>query len=891
MVVTKQYLMLPAKKYYRAVPVMLVLLLCTFLSHAQLSPAVPLSPDKGQENPADTLQVDSLGNTDSAAADSIKVKNKETQLGIKISKNGLDSKITATTRDSMIIDVPAKVYHMYGDVQIHYSDIGLKGGVVQYDQASHTITSSPQYDTTGKKLSVQEFSEGSQTSTYDSMKYNFESKRAIVRNAKSQYGEGFVISQQVKHNADGSIYGWKNGYTTCDLDTPHFAIRARRIKVVPGKIIASGPANLEIENIPTPLFVPFGIFPIGQSNHSGFMLPSYTLEEQRGLGLQRGGYYFSINDHLGVVTQFDIFSKGSWAFLGTANYANRYHYNGSIQIGYNFTKRGEVYEPDGSISRDFSIAIHHQQDAKANPGSSFSADVNIVSSKNYNLLNGIDAMQMLNNNFSSSISYAKTWTGRPYSFTAALRHNQNTQTGQVDVTLPDVSFAVSQFTPFQRKIASGTPRWYEKISASYNIRMVNEWSFFDSTFNINKINLSDFNNGIVQNASISASYNLLRFFNLSLSVPYTEYWNTKQVFTDYNSTTDRIDTTFNTGFFASRSFSFVSSVSTRLYGVKMFRKGKVAGIRHVLTPQVGFTYQPGFANAPFYYLYKHVLAQYSPADYTSPYIGPYSPVGGPSPALPNGAITFGIQNNVQMKVRTNDSAGTKNISLLDAFSINSSYNMFADSCKLQPIIMSMQTSILNVLKLSGGARFDTYRWYNNTRTSQLLANSGGGLIDFRSGNLSLGFDYRAEKKNQEQQEDSAKSNDETHRLLNNGGIDDYYDFSIPWNINVSYSFNANKYFNKYLDRDTLALTQSMMVTGSLNLTPRMQVNVQSGYNFTTKEIGLTSINISRDLHCWMMSLNLVPFGPYRSFNFLLQVKASVLQDLKLIRRKTYLDNF
>lgn len=842
---------------------------------------------------ADSLAADTGIAVNDTASDSAKIKNKENALGIKISKDALDEKVTSTARDSMVIDVPKSVYDMYGDVEVKYGELDLKGGRVNYEQKTNIIKASPERDTTGKIISAQEFTQAQENFTYDSLQYNFVSKRAIVKNAKSKYGEGFVQSQQVKRNADQSIYGWKNSYTTCDLDTPHFAIRARKIKVVPNKLIASGPANLEIQDVPTPLWLPFGIFPISEKQHSGFILPSYTLENERGLGLQRGGYYFAISDQIGVITQFDIFSKGSWGFLGRTDYARRYHYSGNLQIGYNYTKTGETYEPSASISRDFNITFTHQQDAKARPGTSFGASVNITT-RNYNKLNGVDALQMLNNTFSSSISYSKNWIGKPYSFTAALRHSQNTQTGEVNVTLPEINFAVAQLTPFQRKNQSGTPKWYERISASYNLRAVNNWDFIDSTFSFSKINLSDFNNGIVQNASINAAYNIFRFVNLSFNVPYTEYWNTKQVYMHYDSTLHEgrnIDTVIKEGFFTSRSFSLNTSLSTRLYGMMMFKKGKIMGIRHVLTPSIGFSYQPGFANSPYNYFYQTQLGPDYPYDYQTPYASPFSPIGGPGNPLPVGAITFGIQNNLQMKVRSKDSTGNKNISLLDAFSINSSYNLFADSCNLSPFVVRAQTSILKIFNISGGATFDPYKRVKGIQTAAYLVNSGGGLLDFRNAQLAVGFDLKGDKKNKDQQNDSLNTNDQTQRLLNNGGIDDYYDFNVPWNITINYSLNASKNYYSLREIDSIALTHSLIFSGGFNLTERWQVNFQSGYNFTNNQIGLTSINISRDLHCWQMSLNLVPFGQYRSFNFLLQVKSSVLQDLKLIRRKTYLDNF
>lgn len=827
---------------------------------------------------------------DSLLDDSTKVQNKEEELGIKISQDALPAKVVTTAKDSAVMDMRTNLYYLYGDADVKYQDINLKGGKITFNQANSIVTAEPERDTAGEKISVQEFAQGQEKFTYDSLQYNFKSKRAIVRNARSQYGEGFVISEQVKRNADESIYGWKNIYTTCNLEHPHFGIRANRIKVVPNKIIASGPANLEIQDIPTPLWLPFGIFPVKQGQSSGFIIPSYTLEGARGLGFQRGGYYFNINQNLGLTTTFDIFTKGSWAFAANTNYASRYHYNGAVQFGYNYTKTGESFEPTATISKDFRIGWTHTQDPKARPGSNFAASVNIVSGANYNRLNSLDAATIMNNNFSSSISYSKSWVGKPFTFSAALRQSQNTGTGEWILGLPEINFGVGNFTPFQRKNQIGTPKWYERITSSYNMRLVNNWTFYDSTFSLGNTSLRDFNNGIVQNVNIQATYNIFRFINLNFSLPYTEYWNTKQQYYDYNSDRGLNDTVVRAGFFASRSFNTSASLSTRIYGVKMFKKGKIAGIRHVMTPNIGFTYQPGFAHRPFNYYYMYDGAPGSTPYYRSPYENTfYTPIGGPSPPEPGGSITFGLNNTLGMKVRTKDSVGTKNISLIDGLNISGNYNLFADSNKLSDISITARTSILKIFNVSGNMIFDPYVWHQGRKTGQYLAEAGKGIANFRRGGIQAGFTYSAQKKNEKEQENAEKGNENIARLLQNGA-ENYYDFNIPYDFHLNYSMTATRMFMTLTQRDTIQVNHSLTFGGSFNLTDRWRVSYESAYIFNLKELGTTSINISRDLHCWQMSLNLIPFGAYQSFNFLLQVKSTILQDLKLVRRRSYLDN-
>lgn len=868
---------------------MLLQLWCFNESLAQTSP----------RNDRDTLTATQLTASDSVGVDSIRhsdsattLKDKEKAWGIKFADDALPATVSSTADDSAVLDISQKTFYLYGNATAGYQDIKVTSGQLIYHQSHNILEAVPIKDTAGKIISTQKFDQGSEQFTYDTLRYNFKSKRAIVRNARTQYGEGFVISQQVKRNPDESIYGWKSIYTTCDLPHPHYGIRANRIKVIPNQLIASGPANLEIENIPTPLFLPFGLFPIKKGEHSGFILPSYTMEQRRGFGLQRGGYYFAINDNLGLISQFDLFSKGSWAFFSTAQYARRYHYNGSLSINYSYTKMGESFEPTSSISKDFRVNWLHQVDAKAHPGSSFSASVNFGTSK-YNQNNGMDNYNnILDNQYSSSVSYSKTWPGKPYSLTMALRHNQSTQSHQVTVSLPEINFNLGQFTPFQRKTMIGNPKWYEKISVTYAISEKNNWNFIDSMLNLNNIRFQDFNNGILQTFGISASYKVLRYFTLTFNAPYHEYWNTKQSYFHYDPLTDGIDTSTNMGFYATRDFNLSAALSTRVYGLKMFKKGKVMGLRHVMTPTLTATYTPGFAHDPFGYMYESI-DRYGYSNYSSPYS--LSPIGGPTNPNNSGTINFSLGNTLQMKVRQQqgDSAGSKNISLIDGLGISGNYDLFADSFNMSMVNVNFHTSLFNKINVSANAVFDPYIYENGRKTPKYLINNGGGLAAFRSANFSFGFSAQADKKDNGNVDSSSNHNNEVSRLLGNGGINDYYNFNVPWNLSVNGGMSIVRQIRRG-KTDTTIFSPNLTFNGGFNLTERWQVNFSSGLQFTGMdkiEMGLTNINISRDLHCWQMALNIVPFGYYRSFNFVLRVKASVLQDLKLIRRRSYQDNY
>ncbi len=354
-----------------------------------------------------TLNLDSLKKP-APKKDTGAVHSLEDSLGIRISPDALPSPVSSEAADSAVMNVKKNVFSLYGNAKVGYENMKLSASQIVYRQDSNLVTASFPDDTSTVVKDKNTFSQGSETFTYDSLQYNFKTKKAIVKNAHSQYGEGFVFSKQVKRNPDQSIYGYRNIYTTCALDTPHFGIYARKIKVIPDRVIASGGAHLEIEGVPTPLFLPFGIFPISQTQRSGFKIPTYTVEAQRGLGLTNGGYYFYINDYVDLLTQANIFSKGSWAASALSTYSNRYHYNGALSLSYAYNKTGESYEPGSVITKDFRIGWHHSTDSKARPGVNFNASVD-AGTQSYYANNSYNVNQILQNNYLSNITFQKNW--------------------------------------------------------------------------------------------------------------------------------------------------------------------------------------------------------------------------------------------------------------------------------------------------------------------------------------------------------------------------------------------------------------------------------------------------------------------------------------------------
>lgn len=805
-------------------------------------------------------------------------------LKIPVSKDKPEATVTYEAKDSIVYDAKKKQLYLHNGASIQYDDIKINTDYVQYDQDSNRLTAA-QIDSVqnGKDSTIQnsKLSQGKESSTFTALAYNFKSRRALIENAYSQYGEGFILSNQVKRNNDSTINGFKNIYTTCSDPHPHFGIGTRRIKIIPGKVAVSGAANLIIDDVPTPLFLPFGMFPLKQGQRSGFILPTYSVTQNLGFGLVGGGYYFALNNHYDLRVLSDIYTLGSWRLGAQTNYMYRYRFNGQFGLDYAYNKIGESFEPGNLSSRDFAIRWSHSINPNVLWNSSFSANVNIRSSK-YNSYNTRDVGTYLNNNLNSNISYTKSWPGKPYSLTAALRHNQNTQTRLYTITLPDLNFNVNQIYPFQFRKNMITPRWYEKITATYNVHGLNTLSFYDSSFSWKNLRSNNFNNGFEHNATVNATYNVLRFFNWSLNADYHEYWYTKKFMQqfDFNEGVLKQDTM--TGFFTARSYGFNSSFSTRIYGMKLFHKGVIRGIRHVLTPSITARFHPDFGK--LYYYSTFVNQQYATGRF-SYYAG--SVIGMPGDGK-EGGIGFNLGNTLQMKVRSRKDSvnGIRKINLIDGLDIISFYNLAVDSFRWSDVNVIYRTTLLSNVQFSGSMNFSPYAINKTTgrRMNDFYYETNKKLLRFQAAGLSLTASLPVKKNNTTMN----KVNDAQKQAIGNNYLA-YADFNVPWNLSLNYSIRFDKTYLVAKQKDTLGVTQDLNFFGDVNLTSKWKIGFRSGYDFRAKHLNMTSFDIYRDLHCWEMRMNLIPFGQLKSYNFTLNVKSAVLQDLKLVRRKDFRD--
>lgn len=826
---------------------------------------------------------------------------------INYSKDTLSAPVKYHADDSVVLDVPAKTFHLYGKTNIDYDQINLKAAEVDYYQATNMLKARYRLDTGGNKRGAPIFTQqGQPPFQSDSMLYDFKTKRGKIYSTVTQQGEGFIYSQQVKKQADNSFNSFRARFTTCDYDPPHFDFHAKKVKIIPNKMLISGPANLEVEGVPTPLFIPFAIFPLTHGQRTGLLPPTYEVSQQKGIGLVNGGYYFGLGQYADITLRGEVYSYGSWGLTINPRYFKRYHYSGSFMLSINTTRFGDPETPDFTKSKDFRIMWSHSMDSKAHPGVSFSASVNAGTST-YNYYNVTDAQTRLNNILSSSIAFSKNWTGTPFNLTLSANHSQNTSTRQVSITLPEMAFNMNTIYPFQTKDFVGNPKWYQKIGVGYSLNFRNSVNFLDTTF-LKPGFFRGFQTGIQHQVPISLTLPTTKFLTISPSVSYTERWYTKEQHVVFNEKRNRLDTTTNFGFYTAREVTTGLSLSSAVYGMFQFNKhnkdAKIQAIRHVIRPSISLSYKPDM-NKQYYYDVRVDTSANVPMQRLSYFDG----IGfGPFGEGRFGGVSFSLDNNLEMKVKSKkDTAngGIKKVKLLDGFGITGSYNLVADSFRLSPFSVYARTTLFNKINISAngvidpyvynlyGRRIDKYVWQQGRATIGSLRNGSVSVsTSFKSPEKKNGqkpIDQDGEEMPQPGQNPLQQEQDRMRRMHENPG--DYVDFSIPWSVNLSYSLNFNKTRTRDYKRDTTIFVQSLNVSGDFSLTPKWKIGMSSGFDFVHRKLTYTTLNITRDLHCWRMSINVVPLGFYKSFSITLSPTAGILHDLRINRTRQFYDIF
>ena len=783
----------------------------------------------------------------------------------KNSNFSFEDEIIKDAKDSINIDLKNKKIFLYGNAKILYKDIKIEAGFIEIDWNTNLITAKPKLDTLGKKIQIPFFKEGEESFNAEEIKYNLKSKKGIIKQIKAKEGEGFILGDKVKKTENDILYLKNGDFTTCDHDKPHFSIRSKKIKVIPGEKIITGPAYLRLFNFPTPLALPFGYFPNNQKKSTGLIFPSYGESANLGFFLKEGGYYFTLSDKADLSIKGDIYSKGSWGLKSLFRYKQRYKYSGNFDLSYGNIINSEKGFPDYSVKKDFFVRWNHKQDAKANPTLQFSANINAGSST-YHRNNTFNSNEYLSNTFQSSVNLSKRWEGKPFSLSANLRHNQNTQTKIINLSLPDISFNMNRIFPFKNLGKKGKESWFHKIGVSYSSNLRNDVSIADSLL-FSKESIKSFRNGIRHSIPISTSVKVLKYFTFSPRINYTERWYTNQISKSFNSLDSTIITDTLNKFTRAGEYNITAGLNTKIYGLVQFKKGKVKAIRHVITPNLSFSYKPDFSNSQYGY-YKNVQSSTGNTEEYS--IMQNGIFGSPSKGK-QGNIILNISNILEAKLNSKKDTikSTKKIKIFENLNVGSSYNIFADSLNLNDINLNARTRFLDVIDFTFSSRYDPYvvneNFTNNVNKFELFEN--GRLARFTNANTTVGLTISNNTFKKKKEEEKEKNN------------------KISWSFNANYSLNYNKGYRSSEFSDTI---QTLNFSGDLKISDKWKLNFQSGYDFDTKELTYSSINIYRDLHCWEMILNLIPLGYHRSYTFTIRVKAAILQDLKLERKRDWI---
>ena len=784
----------------------------------------------------------------------------------KNSNFSFEDEIIKDAKDSINIDLKNKKIFLYGNAKILYKDIKIEAGFIEIDWNTNLITAKPKLDTLGKKIQIPFFKEGEESFNAEEIKYNLKSKKGIIKQIKAKEGEGFILGDKVKKTENDILYLKNGDFTTCDHEKPHFSIRSKKIKVIPGEKIITGPAYLRLFNFPTPLALPFGYFPNNQKKSTGLIFPSYGESANLGFFLKEGGYYFTLSDKADLSIKGDIYSKGSWGLKSLFRYKQRYKYSGNFDLSYGNIINSEKEFPDYSVKKDFFVRWNHKQDAKANPTLQFSANINAGSST-YHRNNTFNSNEYLSNTFQSSVNLSKRWEGKPFSLSANLRHNQNTQTKIINLSLPDISFNMNRIFPFKNLGKKGKESWFHKIGVSYSSNLRNDVSIADSLL-FSKESIKSFRNGIRHSIPISTSVKVLKYFTFSPRINYTERWYTNQISKSFNSLDSTIITDTLNKFTRAGEYNITAGLNTKIYGLVQFKKGKIKAIRHVITPNLSFSYKPDFSNSQYGY-YKNVQ---SSSGNTEEYSIMQNGIFGSPSKGKQGNIILNISNILEAKLNSKKDTikSTKKIKIFENLNVGSSYNIFADSLNLNDINLNARTRFLDVIDFTFSSRYDPYvvneNFTNNVNKFELFEN--GRLARFTNANTTVGLTISNNTFKKKKEEEKEKNN------------------KISWSFNANYSLNYNKGYRSSEFSDTI---QTLNFSGDLKISDKWKLNFQSGYDFDTKELTYSSINIYRDLHCWEMILNLIPIGYHRSYTFTIRVKAAILQDLKLERKRDWIN--
>jgi LPS-assembly protein len=827
-------------------------------------------------------------------------------INAKLSKDSLNAPVTYHADDSMVLDVPSNRIILYGKKSTtKYIDNNLEAPVIVFDQKTGLVTASLKKDSTGKVISFPTLKQGESKMVSDTILFNMKNGKGITKGTYTQQGEMYIYGERIKKINTTDFYAYKGRFTTCNLDTPHFAFVSKKIKFRNKKFAVTGPVHPEFEGVPIPIILPFGIFPLNQGRHSGLLAPTFTANDQFGLALEGLGYYKVLNDNWDVTTRATLYSYGGFTFNISPRYYKRYHYQGNFSFDYNRFKYNFKGDPDYSTSNAFNIRWSHSADTKSRPGVTFSANVNAGSSK-FNSLVPNNPARNFQNQLNSSIAYSRVWKDKPFNISINANHSQNTNTQIISVTLPDVTFNLNTLYPFRRKEPVGTLKWYENIGIALNSNAKSLTYFTDSVNKKINIGKQIFNNlqwGAIHNVPISLSLPQMGPVQVSPGISYSERWYQEKLFQKLDVVNNKVDTTIKKGFYAARDMSFSLSLSTRIFGSFTFGKNAmVKAIRHEIRPSVSISYKPDFNSGSYYNFRSDTSSNfYSRSSvYSNSLYGAFG-------EGKFGGLSFNIDNNIQMKVRDKkdtSAAATKKVTLIDGFGFSGSYNFLKDTLRFSTFSVSARSNLFNKINITTSATLDPYEIdpTNGRTINKLVWSKRPGLGRLVSASVSLSTQFQggdqSKKKAQVQNNPNQFLNQATGMPLDEYQTEAAYisnnpaeftDFSLPWSLSFSYSLQFSKSYLVSKQGFVNNLNQNINWNSTLKLTEKWQLGINGYYNITEKQLGTLSMSIAREMHCWQMSINVSPVGRYRFFNISISPKSGLLRDIKVNRTRYFYD--
>ena len=881
----------------------------------------------------DTMKMDSLQLAiyhhnkqidDSIRADSV----------MRARSNGIDAPVIYSADDSIVYDAATGTAYLYGNSKVNYENMKLASDKVYMNLDSNTVRATGTADSTeeggikGKPI----FTMGKDEYKTDTMAFNFKSKKGLIKGIYTEQQEGFLTGEVGKRDSTGVIYLQHGRYTTCDKPHPDFYIALSRAKVRPGKDVVFGPAYLVVADVPLPLAIPYGFFPFSKKYSSGFIMPSYGDEKDRGFYLRDGGYYFAISDKWDLKLLGEIYTKGSWGVTAASNYRKRYRYSGAFLFSYQNTKTGDKGLPDYAEQESFKLQWNHRQDPKANPYSSLAASVNFATSsyERNNLTSMYNPQTLTQSTRTSSVSWSTTFSSIGLSLSATTNLAQNMRDSSIQMTLPDLNISLSRFYPFKRKHAVGKERWYEKISMSYTGQLSNSISTKEDRFLHSNL-FKDWKNAFQHSIPVQANFTLFNYINVTPSFNFTDRMYSKKILRSWDGVKQKEvnDTTY--GFHNVYNWSFGMSASTKLYGFwtpsrKLFGD-KIQAIRHVITPQVSFSYSPNFGARRYGYYDSY---QYTDASGNVKLVE-YSPYQEELYGVPGKykteMISWDVSNNIEMKIKSDkDSTGFRKISIIDELGASMSYNAAADFHRWSDLSVRLRLKWWKNYTFSMNAQFATYAYELDASGKPYVGNHTewgyGRFPRFQGMSQNFSFTLNPEKlkkwfghKDDTDDDKTTESSDGPDTDIESNMDDDlekgkyaakkkrgdiaetddngYMSFNMPWSLTIGYGItmreNTAGRFNTRTMRYPYKFSQTLNVSGNIRISDGWNINFSSGYDFENHAMSMTTASLSRDLHCFNMSASVV-LAPYTSYNFTFRCNASTLTDALKYDKRSGISN-